>query len=94
MADQEFHIGKLIQERLRSEERSISWLARKLGCDRSNIYHIFDREHLDSELLMKLSIVLDYNFFELYKGQFENMRSAYLKSGKDLGKVMGKKENG
>ena len=88
MADQEFHIGKLIQERLRSEERSISWLARKLGCDRSNIYHIFGREHLDSELLMKLSIVLNYNFFELYNEPFEMMKSEYMKNGKDLEKVM------
>lgn len=94
MADQEFHIGKQIQERLRSEEHSISWLARKLGCDRSNIYRIFDRKHIDSELLMKLSIVLDCNFFELYGKRLEKMQSAYQKNGKDLTKAMGKKTNG
>ena len=88
MAGKEFHIGKLIQERLKYEEHSVSWLARKLGCDRSNIYHIFDREHIDSDLLMKLSIILNYNFFESYKEPFEKMKSEYMKNGKDLEKVM------
>ena len=94
MAGKEFQIGKLVQERLKYEEHSVSWLARKLGCDRSNIYHIFGRDHLDSELLMRLSIVLNYNFFELYKEPFEKMKLAYIKNGKDLEKVMGKKGNG
>lgn len=94
MAGKEFHIGKLIQERLKYEEHSVSWLARKLGCDRSNIYHIFEREHLDSDLLMKLSVVLNYNFFESYKEPLEKMMSAYMKNGKDLEKAMGKKGNG
>lgn len=88
MALKEFHIGKLIQERLKYEEHSVSWLARKLGCDRSNIYHIFAREHLDSELLLKVSIVLNYNFFESYKEPFEKMKSAYMKNDKDLEKVL------
>ena len=91
MALKEFHVGKLIQERLKYEEHSVSWLARKLGCDRSNIYHIFAREHLDSELLLKVSIVLNYNFFESYKEPFEIMKSAYMKNGKDLEKVLAKK---
>lgn len=94
MAVWDFHIGKMIQERLKYEEHSVSWLARKLGCDRSNIYHIFDREHIDSELLLKLSVVLNYNFFELYEKNLEKMQSAYQKNGKDLEKVMGKKGNG
>jgi len=94
MAVKDFHIGKMIQERLKYEEHSVSWLARKLGCDRSNIYHIFDREHIDSELLLKLSVVLNYNFFELYEKSLEKMQSAYHKNGKDLEKVMGMKGNG
>ena len=88
MADKKFHIGKLVQERLKYEERSISWLARKIGCDRSNVYRIFEREHLDSELLMKLSVVLDYNFFEVYAKMFGEMKEQYDKNKKDVGKLM------
>ena len=93
MQNKEFHVGKLIQERLNYEEHSVSWLARKLDCDRSNIYRIFDREHMDTNLLLKISIILDYNFFELYSKRLDKLQSAYQKNGKDLSKVMEKKKN-
>ena len=34
---------------------------------------------------------LAYNFFESYKEPFEKMKSAYMKNGKDLEKVLAKK---
>ena len=33
-------IGILIKEELEKQERSITWFARKLSCDRSNIYRL------------------------------------------------------
>lgn len=88
MALKEFHIGKLIQERLKYEEHSVSWLARKIGCDRSNIYRIFEREHLDCELLLKLSIVLNFNFFDVYTKAYDEMKVEYNKNKKNLSKVI------
>lgn len=60
------HIGKLIEEELRRQERTVSWFARKLFCDRTNVYDIFQRKSIDTELLMRISIVLDYDFFKHY----------------------------
>ena len=31
-------IGNLIKEELEKQERTVSWFARKLACDRSNVY--------------------------------------------------------
>lgn len=57
------HIGELIRERLCEIERTPTWLARKINCDRTNIYKIFQRASIDTELLARISRALDYNFF-------------------------------
>ena len=58
------HIGKLIEEELRRQERSVAWFARKLCCERTNVYSIFKRESIDTTLLLRISLVLHRNFFE------------------------------
>ncbi|MDE7025354.1 MAG: XRE family transcriptional regulator [Paramuribaculum sp.] len=59
-------IGKSIEQELRLQERSVVWLARKLNCNRTNVYKIFNRTTIDTELLLKISNVLQRNFFEEY----------------------------
>ena len=61
------HIGNLIKEELEKQERTVSWFARKLCCDRSNVYKLFKRSTIDTELLLRVSKILNYDFFELYK---------------------------
>lgn len=61
------HIGNLIKAELERQERTVSWFARKLNCDRSNVYKIFKRSTIDTELLLRISKILHYDFFELYK---------------------------
>lgn len=65
------HIGNLIKAELAKQERTISWFARKLYCDRSNVYDIFKRESVDTELLLRISLILKRNFFLLYIDEFE-----------------------
>lgn len=64
------HIGKLIEEELRSQGRSVSWFAGKLYCDRTNVYSIFRRKSIDTDLLIRISRILDYNFFNCYLSEF------------------------
>ena len=59
-------IGELIRERLKDEERSVSWFARKLSCSRANVYKIFRKEYIDTELLTRISRILDYDFFQYF----------------------------
>lgn len=64
-------IGKIIEEELRSQERSVVWLSRKLNCNRTNVYKIFNRTSIDTELLLKISNVLKRDFFEPYTSRLE-----------------------
>ena len=57
-------IGKLIQEELRAQNKSVSWLSEQLNCDRRNVYDIFSRTYIDTGLLYRISLVLQKDFFE------------------------------
>lgn len=59
-------IGKIIEEELRRQERTVIWLSRKIHCDRRNIYDIFSRTSIDTDLLFKLSIALHKDFFAYF----------------------------
>lgn len=56
-------IGELIKEELQRQERTVSWLARKLSCDRSNIYRLFQKHSIDTALLQRISLILNKDFF-------------------------------
>lgn len=56
-------IGLLIKEELEKQERSISWFARKLSCDRSNVYRLFQKDSVDTSLLARISVLLNHDFF-------------------------------
>ncbi len=60
------HIGKIIEAELHRQERSVTWFANKLYCDRTNIYSIFKRKSIDTELLLRISGILGHNFFSYY----------------------------
>lgn len=69
------HIGILIKEELRRQGRSITWLATQLGYSRQNMYKLFCRKWIYTDLLLKISEIMDYDFFAHY--------SEYLK-GKNI----------
>ncbi len=60
------HIGNIIKERFDEQGYPVSWFAKQLCCDRTNIYSIFKRESIDSALLVKISIILNHDFFKYY----------------------------
>ena len=60
------HIGHLVQAQLKADQRSASWLSREIGCTRNHVYKIFNRPSLDADLILKISIVLSFNFFQYY----------------------------
>mgnify|MGYP003292330598 CR=1 FL=1 len=65
------HIGKLIEEELRKQERSVTWFAKKLCYERTNVYSIFKRESIDTALLVRISKILHHNFFLYYDDEIE-----------------------
>ena len=66
MPQNEIHIGSLIRKKLKEDGRAASWLAKKINCERSNIYKIFNKSSIDTSLLQKIGTVLETNFFSYY----------------------------
>lgn len=62
----EFKIGRVIEAEMRRQEHSVTWLSRKIHCDRRNMYDIFTRSYIDTGLLFRISLALDTDFFKYY----------------------------
>ena len=60
------HIGEIIREEMKRKERTPAWLAKKINCERPNIYYIFQQESINTELLLKISHALKHDFFMYY----------------------------
>src|SRR5688572_17677701 len=59
-------IGQKIKEVFDQRQIKLTDFADELGTVRQNVYRIFKKRHLDTGLLLKISQVLDYNFFQYY----------------------------
>ncbi len=64
------HIGKKIQERAKETRIGVTELARMSNTSKQNIYGIFKRKSINTEQLLKLSCVLEYNFFQYYDNEY------------------------
>lgn len=58
------HIGKMIHDKLREQGRTAVWLAAQIPCTTNNLHKIFQKSSIDIALLWRISVILDYNFFE------------------------------
>lgn len=64
------HVGELIKKRVSELGLSVSEFARRLHCNRQNVYDIFARRSVDIELLQRISKILQHDFIaELYTQQ-------------------------
>ena len=57
-----FHFGHLIQAELKAQGRTVTWFAKAIHCDRTNVYKIFRSSHIDTVLLVRISKELSHNF--------------------------------
>jgi hypothetical protein len=60
-------IGPKIQEVFERKNMKLSDFADDLGTVRQNVYRIFKKKDLDTGLLIKVSEVLNHNFFNYYQ---------------------------
>ena len=57
-------IGDLILKKLKEKERTIVWLAKKVGCDDSNLGKTLkNSRYIYFDLLLRISIALEEDFF-------------------------------
>ena len=60
------HIGQLNRQELDRQERTPTWLARKINCERPNVYYIFSQQSINTDLLLRISQALNHDFFQYY----------------------------
>lgn len=67
MSLKDINIGHSIRERVDASSMSYSEFARRINRSRTAIYSLFNCKSIDTELLLRISEVLDYDFFcEIY----------------------------
>lgn len=66
-----FNIGKLIKQKLRESNHTVVWFAKELGCSRTNAYKIFEKTSINTNELMKISEILNYDFFKCYSTELK-----------------------
>ena len=60
------HIGNRIKSTLNKKGMSLSEFGRRIHKSRENVYDIFKRRTIDTGLLVTISKVLDFDFFQYY----------------------------
>lgn len=60
----DIHIGQLIKSVFDESGMSIAEFARRINCERTNIYKIFARKSIDVGLLVNISNALQHNFLD------------------------------
>lgn len=65
------HIGKEIQRVMEQRGVSVVRLARDYGCSRIHMYRIFEKASLDTAMLMRFSMLLGHDFFQLYSDELQ-----------------------
>ena len=67
------HIGQLIKEELESQGKTVVWFAKELSYSRTNVYKIFEKSSIDTNVLFRISCILHFNFFELYADSLKEL---------------------
>lgn len=62
----EIPIGRLIEKELRRQGKTVTWFSQQLHCARRNVYSIFERDNIDTTLLMRISRILGIDFFNIF----------------------------
>lgn len=60
------HIGEKIKARVKELRMGPTELARQIRTSKQNVYGIYQRSSIDTDLLAKLSKVLEFDFFVYY----------------------------
>ncbi len=62
----EYHVGSTIKKRLEEVGISKNEFARRINRTPQNVFSIFERESLDTSLLLDISKVLNFDFFRKF----------------------------
>ncbi|MBL3925809.1 XRE family transcriptional regulator [Bacteroides thetaiotaomicron] len=69
------HIGKQIRQKMEEHQKTVVWLAKRLSCSRANVYKIFEKYSVDTDMLARISTILNFDFFSLYSEDIKKKNS-------------------
>lgn len=57
------HVGELIKKKVSERGLTVVRFAEELSCTRANVYKIFQKDSIDTGMLMRISRILEHDFF-------------------------------
>ena len=69
------HIGKQIRQKMEEHQKTVVWLAKRLSCSRADVYKIFEKYSVDTDMLARISTILNFDFFSLYSEDIKKKNS-------------------
>ena len=73
---EDFHIGKILQEKVNRSGLSITEFAEKINLSRPVVYQMFRKKSIDCDLLKRISLLLNENLFEFLYQEVERLRQS------------------
>ena len=67
-------IDAIIKAKLRENNHSVVWLAEQMECSRTNIYKMFNKHAINTSELLKISRILEFDFFRLYSDYLSKLQ--------------------
>jgi hypothetical protein len=61
--NEKIHIGNIISQSLKEAGINKNWLSKQIPCDQSNFCKILQKPSMDTGLLLRISLVLQIDFF-------------------------------
>lgn len=87
------HIGKKINEVIKTKGVTIASVRTTLGISRQNMDNIFHRESIDTELLLSISLHLKHDFFSYYSETIQQSSSLSATQVEEIRKYLKMIEN-
>lgn len=75
-------IGERIKAIFDARQMKLKDFAEEIGVARQNIYRIFEKDSIDTDLLIKISSVLEHNFFMYFESTDSNKKIASTQADK------------
>ena len=77
------HIGEIIKQYLSENKISVIEFSKKINRSRASAYNIFEKDSIDTSILLNISKALNHNFFQYFNEDYhilEEERAQYLKT--------------
>lgn len=76
------HVGELIKKIVRRRGMTVVSFAERLSCSRANVYKIFDKKSIDTDMLMRISAILHYDFFAAISDNASSIQSVDMSTNR------------